>query len=98
MALVKTDVSEERSTSIIRVTGIDLLGKTLALTSKRRNLRRNFIDSCDSDDGGVTSLRNIGSYKSHARRRHSSTYAHVCPGDLADTERVYVYGSVRVRL
>jgi hypothetical protein len=38
-ALVRTDVSEERSTSIIRVTKIGELGTTLAVTSNRRMLR-----------------------------------------------------------
>jgi hypothetical protein len=37
--LVRTDVSEELSTSIIRVTRIDELGTTLAVTSNRRTLR-----------------------------------------------------------
>jgi hypothetical protein len=41
MALVKTDVSEERSASIIRVTRIGSLGTTLAVTSNRRNLLLN---------------------------------------------------------
>jgi hypothetical protein len=40
VALVRTDVSEELSASIIRVTGIGELG-TLAVTSNRRTLRRN---------------------------------------------------------
>jgi hypothetical protein len=35
-ALVETDVSEERSPSIIRVTRIGELGRTLAVTSNRR--------------------------------------------------------------
>jgi hypothetical protein len=39
VALVRTDVSEERSTSIIRVTRIRELGTTLALISNRRTLR-----------------------------------------------------------
>jgi hypothetical protein len=39
--LVRTDVSEELSASFIRVTRIGELGITLALTSKRRKLRRN---------------------------------------------------------
>jgi hypothetical protein len=43
VALVKTDVSEERSASIISVTRIDELGKMLAVTSNRRTLRRNTI-------------------------------------------------------
>jgi hypothetical protein len=43
VALVRTDVSEELSTSFIRVTRIGELGTTLALavTSNRRTLRRN---------------------------------------------------------
>jgi hypothetical protein len=40
VTLVSTDVSEERSSSIIRVTRIDELG-TLAVTSNRGTLRRN---------------------------------------------------------
>jgi hypothetical protein len=41
MALVRTDVSEECSVSIIRVTRILELGTTLGVTSNRRTLRRN---------------------------------------------------------
>jgi hypothetical protein len=41
VAVVRTDVSEQRSASIIRVTRIDELGITVALTSNRRTLRRN---------------------------------------------------------
>jgi hypothetical protein len=41
MALARTDVSEELSASIIRVTRIGELGTTLAVTSNRRTLRRN---------------------------------------------------------
>jgi hypothetical protein len=41
VALVRTDVSEERSTSLIRVTRIGELGTTVAATSKRRTLQRN---------------------------------------------------------
>jgi hypothetical protein len=41
VALVGTDVAEERSTSIIKVTRIGELGTTLAVTSDRRMLRRN---------------------------------------------------------
>jgi hypothetical protein len=37
VALVRTDVSEELSTSFIRVTGIGELGTTLAVTSNRRS-------------------------------------------------------------
>jgi hypothetical protein len=41
VALVRPDVSEERRTSIIRLTRIGELGTTLAITSSRRTLRRN---------------------------------------------------------
>jgi hypothetical protein len=41
VALVRTDVSEERSVSIIRMTSFDELGTTLVVTSNRRTLRRN---------------------------------------------------------
>jgi hypothetical protein len=41
VALVRTDVLEDRSASIIRVTRIGELEKTLAISSNRRTLRRN---------------------------------------------------------
>jgi glycyl-tRNA synthetase (class II) len=41
VALVRTDVSEDRTASIIRVTRIDELGTKLAVTINRRTLRRN---------------------------------------------------------
>jgi hypothetical protein len=41
VALVRTDVSEERSSSIIKETRIGELGTALAVTSNRRTLRRN---------------------------------------------------------
>jgi hypothetical protein len=50
VALVRTDVSEELSASIIRVARIGELGTTLAATSNRRTLRRNtmpFLLCCD---------------------------------------------------
>jgi hypothetical protein len=40
VALVGTDVSEERRASIISVTRIGELGTTLAVTSNRRALRK----------------------------------------------------------
>jgi hypothetical protein len=43
VALVRTDVSEKLSTSIIRVTRIGELGTTLAVTNNRRKLRRNLF-------------------------------------------------------
>jgi hypothetical protein len=60
VVLVTTDVSEELRASIIRVTRIGEIGTTLAVTSNRR---MKFTDSCHPDDGGVTFLRNVGSYK-----------------------------------
>jgi hypothetical protein len=41
VALVRPDVWKELSASFIRVTGIGELGRTLAVTSNRRTLRRN---------------------------------------------------------
>jgi hypothetical protein len=41
VALVRTDISEERITSIIRVTRIGEVRTTLAVTSNRSTLRRN---------------------------------------------------------
>jgi hypothetical protein len=43
VGLVRTDVLEELSASFIRVTRIGELGTTLAVTSNRRTLRRNFL-------------------------------------------------------
>jgi hypothetical protein len=40
VALVRTDISEERSASVIMVTEISELGTTLAVTCNRRTLRR----------------------------------------------------------
>jgi hypothetical protein len=45
VALVRTDISEEPSTSFIRVTRIGELGTTLAVNSNRRTLRRNSLRS-----------------------------------------------------
>jgi hydrogenase maturation factor len=41
VALVRTDVSEELSSSFIRVTRIGELGTTKGVTGNRRKLRRN---------------------------------------------------------
>jgi hypothetical protein len=41
VALVRTDVSEESSASMIRAKRIGELGTTLAVTTNRRTLRRN---------------------------------------------------------
>jgi hypothetical protein len=61
MAHVRTDVSEERSASFIRVTRIGELGTTLAVTSNRRTLRRN----TKYDEVGAKFLRNVVSYKTY---------------------------------
>jgi hypothetical protein len=45
VALVRTDVSKEPSPSIIRVTRIGEIGKTLAVTSTRRLLRNILLRS-----------------------------------------------------
>jgi hypothetical protein len=41
VVLVRTDISGEHSASIIRLTRICELGRTLAVTGNRRTLRRN---------------------------------------------------------
>jgi hypothetical protein len=50
VALVRTDVWEELSSSLIRVTKIGELGTTLAVTSNRRTLRRNAISPISSKE------------------------------------------------
>jgi hypothetical protein len=47
VALVRTNVSEELSASIVRLTRIGELGTTLAVTSNRRTLRRH--TECSSE-------------------------------------------------
>jgi hypothetical protein len=53
VALVRTDVSEERGASIIRVTRIGELGKTLAVSSNRHNAATKY----SQEPRGVTSQR-----------------------------------------
>jgi hypothetical protein len=57
VALARTGVSEERSSSIIRVTRFSELGTMLAVTSNRRTLRRNtsihFIEELRSSETSV---------------------------------------------
>jgi hypothetical protein len=55
VAFIKTDVSEERSSSFIRVIRIDELENKLAVSINWRH----------PDEGGAKFLRNVGSYKSH---------------------------------
>jgi hypothetical protein len=52
VAIVRTDVSEELSASLIRLTKIGELAVTRT-------------DSCHPDEGGAKFLRNVRSYKSH---------------------------------
>jgi hypothetical protein len=59
VALVRTDVPEEISASIIKLTRIDEIRITLAVTKHAS------VASCHPDDGGDTFFRNFGSYKSH---------------------------------
>jgi hypothetical protein len=51
VALVRTDVSEERIASIIRVSRIGELGTTLTVTSNRSTLRRNATRHKVPEDG-----------------------------------------------
>jgi hypothetical protein len=60
VALVRTDVSEELSASIIRVTRIGELGTTLAVTSNRRTLQ------IHPDGVSAKFHRSVDSYKRHA--------------------------------
>jgi hypothetical protein len=67
VGFVRTDVLEQRSASIIRVTRIRELGTTLAVTSNRRKLRRNTKVATyrGQEDRGTKFLRNVGSYTGH---------------------------------
>jgi hypothetical protein len=64
VTLIKTDVSDELSASIIRVTKIGEIGTKSICCWLRLTLFlvHRFLSS---DDGGVNFLRNIGFYKSH---------------------------------
>jgi hypothetical protein len=72
VALVRTDVSEERSASIISVTRIGELGTTLAVTSNRRTLRatRHIIP-----EGGILEGKTaVGVYFSKRSPQHDTTF------------------------
>jgi hypothetical protein len=66
VALVRTDVLEERVTSIIRATRIGEIGKTLAVTTTESRYER--TASCHPDDGSDTLLRLVGSYIAKRRQ------------------------------
>jgi hypothetical protein len=53
VAVVRTDVSEERIASFIRKTRICELGRTLAVTSKRRALRAAQYNDADEWTQGL---------------------------------------------
>jgi hypothetical protein len=57
VALVRIDVSEERSASIFSVTRIGELGTILAVTSNRQMLRRNTMREFLQEPHGVTSQK-----------------------------------------
>jgi hypothetical protein len=57
VTLVRTDVSEELSASLIRVTKIGELGTTLAVASNRHTLRRNISCRFLQEPHGVTSQK-----------------------------------------
>jgi hypothetical protein len=59
VAPVRTDVSEEISTSIIRATRIDELGTTLAVTSNRRTLMMKALSSSEASVLIRATRRNI---------------------------------------
>jgi hypothetical protein len=65
VVLVRTDVSEEPSAFIIRVTRIGEVGTTRAATSNRRTLLTFLFHRFLSHDEGARFLRNVDSYKSH---------------------------------
>jgi hypothetical protein len=63
VALVRTDVSEELSASIIRVTRIDELGTILVVISDRRTLRKATRPSIQED--GILHSHRRENFKSY---------------------------------
>jgi hypothetical protein len=59
VALVRTDVSKERSASIIRLTRIGEIGTTLGVTSNQRTLRRNTLEDLLTSNKDFVFLRSV---------------------------------------
>jgi hypothetical protein len=59
VAIVRTDVSDERKASIFSATGIGVLGKKFAVTGNRRTQLRNNISSSETSGLTRTTLRKI---------------------------------------
>jgi hypothetical protein len=76
VALVRTDVLEERVTSIIKVTRISKLETAIAVTSNQSTVVPSSLIIVTLMIRNKTFLQNVGSYKSHTaqypKRQHSS--------------------------
>jgi hypothetical protein len=83
VVLAKTDISEKFIASIIRVTRVDDLEETLAVSSKRRTLQMDFYlgDFCHPGERCDTFLRNVSSHNIHTarhpRRRRENVKSYV---------------------
>jgi hypothetical protein len=86
VALVRTDVSEKRIYSVIRVTRIDEVGKTLVFTRNRRTLRKNLTLMMEALSSSETSAltraiqRNISrnDILHNHRRDNLKSYMDIC--------------------
>jgi hypothetical protein len=74
VALVKTDVSEDLSASIIRVTRIAELRTTLAVTNNRRTLPRN----CISLEVYVSSYVSVVKHKTSYTLLYGAPFKRIC--------------------
>jgi hypothetical protein len=70
VALLRTNVSEERNSSIIRVTRIGELGTTLTVTNNRRTLQRNHVFIRVTRIGDLTRTLAITSNRPTLRRNN----------------------------
>jgi hypothetical protein len=89
VALVRTDILEELSASFIRVTTIGVLGKTLAVTSNRRTLRRTPKRRFLQEPHGVTSQKTSFFIVTGVKtsNQHYPVYNTVTDSYLATNER-----------